>query len=241
MTTPTEGKTANRHRKQRDAARTERDSARAERDTLKEDAVNLIAQERFVATVSHDLRNPVGAIKMAVEILKRESVKREREDLIDLIERNADQAEELINHLLDAHLIKAGGKLPIEPKRCELLSILQKCKDSLPPGTRDRVELKYDPIERIWGVWDCAHLERAFQNLISNALKFGDEKTIKITATQRADITSVCFQNFGMPISEENLLRIFGSHFRARSTEVKKGWGLGLTLVKGIAKAHNGK
>jgi signal transduction histidine kinase len=235
-------------RTERDSAIVERNSARSERDDLKDEAAQSeasvedtrAAQEHFVATISHDLRTPIGAIKMAVEVLKR----REGEDqnIVKLIERNADKADELISHLLDAHLIKSGSKLPIKVQRCNLLSILKTCRRSFAPELKNKISFAFNDQDEVWGVWDALALERAFKNLISNAIKFGDsEKEIKISVTQDTNTTSISFQNFGEPISEKNLLRIFDSHFRAQNSEVKKGWGLGLTIVRGIVEAHHGK
>lgn len=126
---------------ERDSARTERDSAIVERNSARKDVAKLraraaedkadtknnqSAQEQFIAAVSHDLRNPISAIKLAVEVLRRKD--ENHTDLMALIERNCDQAEGLISHLLDAHLIKSGSKLPIKADRCDLLKILRKCR-----------------------------------------------------------------------------------------------------------------
>ena len=240
---------------ERDLARTERDSVIVERNSARKDVADLkaeakatkldtendqAAREHFIATVSHDLRNPIGAIKMAIEVLRRSEVK--HEDLMALIERNCDQAEGLLNHLLDAHLIKSGSKLPIKAERCDLLKILRKCREAFPQDQCEKITLDFKDNEEICGVWDAQALERAFKNLINNAIKFGDtEKEIKVMATQNEETTSVCFQNFGEPISEQNLLRIFDTHFREQNKDMKKGWGLGLTIVRGIAEAHNGQ
>lgn len=248
-------KLSEKRRLQRDSARTERDfaleerdQARIQRDDFQGQATSLennsAAQEQFLATVSHDLRNPIGAIKMAVEIIRMNSGKEELEEMTDLIDRSADQAGELINLLLDSHLIKSGEKLPIEMVDCSLWPILRKCHQSLAPQKQSKVILKSEGTTEIWGFWDPLALERAFKNLISNALKFcEDGKMVKITASQGPDITSISVQNFGEIISLENQLRIFETHFRVPNKDLKQkiGWGLGLTLVRGIAEAHSGK
>jgi signal transduction histidine kinase len=246
---------SDQHKVQRDSARTERDSAleerdsaRTERDDFKDQADDLernkVAQEQFIATLSHDLRNPIGAIKMASEIIRDGADKEVIREMTNLIERNADQAGELISQLLDAHLIRSGATLPIRIKRCDLLWILQKCHQSLEPGNQSKILLKSESGSEVWGVWDPHILERAFRNLISNAIKFSDsDKNIFITVSQGPEITNIRFQNFGELISLENQLRIFDSQFRVLQKELhqKKGWGLGLTLVRGIAEAHGGK
>lgn len=248
-------KLSDTHKKQRDCAITERDlalqerdSARLERDDFKDQNLSLeshkVAQDLFVATLSHDLRNPISAIKMAVEIVKENQDPILLREMMDLIDRNADQAGELINHLLDAHLIRSGSKLPVELKDCDLLPILEKCKQSLGPKHQSKIVLNSDNKTEIRGHWDSSALERAFKNLISNAIKFADSDTlIKINIWQETEITSISVQNFGQLISLENQLRIFDSQIRIQQAEPqhKKGWGLGLTLVRGVAEAHSGK
>jgi len=232
-------------RTQRDSALVERDSARLQRDDLIGEAVaqkqDSLAQSQFVAAVSHDLRNPISAVKMAVEVLRDNIDHNIRMKMVDLIERNADQAGELINQLLDAHLIKSGAKLPVQIQRCNLIDILKKCHLSLAP--REQSNLSVTLGEDMIGFWDPGALERAFKNLINNAYKFGDaEKRVEVNYWQGPDITSITVKNFGEIISLEDQLKIFDNHFRVqRVDKSKRGWGLGLTLVRGIAEAHGGK
>ncbi len=255
ITSSTQSQLSDKHKMQRDSARDERDSAlherdlaRTERDDFEDRALdqnkNSIAQELFVATLSHDLRNPIAAIKMAVEIIKDNADEKLRMEMTALIDRNADQAGDLISQLLDANLVKSGAKLQIEPKKCELVSILKKCKAALAPQDQDRLSIITDINFQVWGNWDPRALERAFKNIISNSLKFSDKgKQVLIKLWQGPDITNISFQNFGKIISLENQLKIFDSHFRVQDSgkDVQMGWGLGLTLVKGICESHGGK
>jgi len=224
---------------ERDSARTERDSSISQTDTLEK---NKILQEQFIATLSHDLRNPIGAIKMAIELLRGDPDTTLEKEMIDLIDRNADQANELITQLLDTHLIKSGAKLPLKKEHYNLLLVLQKCYHSLAPQQKIKIDLKFDSSE-IWGFWDIQALERAFKNIINNALKFTDHnKNIQIIISQSPDNTIISFLNFGNVISQKKLTSIFDGHLRVpQDVNAKMGWGLGLTLVKGVVEAHHGK
>lgn len=247
--------TSNEHKDQRDSARAERDSAREERDVARTERDGFQtkadghrndtnAQNAFVATISHDLRNPIAAIKMAVQVIRESSNEAINQKMIELIDRNADEAGQLLHQLLDAHLIRSGGKLPIHPTECSLLPTMHQCIDSLPPQQKQMVELKVRQENDIKGYWDAPALERAVKNLLSNAFKFGDPtQKIELTIWQGPDITSISVQSFGEVISLENQLKIFDPNFRVHHTDTatKIGWGLGLTLVKGIAEAHGGK
>lgn len=236
-------------RVERDSALQERDDARLERDDFKAQTTNLennkVAQEQFVAMLSHDLRNPINAIQMAAEILREDHTDGLTREMIDLIDRNADQAGDLISQLLDAHLIRSGAMLPLEQVRCDLFPIFRKCHQSLAPADQNKILFNASGKTEVWGFWDPLALERAFKNLISNAIKFTEiNKPVRIQISQGEDVTDVSFQNFGEVISLENQLRIFDSQVRVHQKDgvkQKKGWGLGLTLVRGIAEAHRGK
>lgn len=231
-------------RTERDLARTERDSAVDERDTLKFEVSQLkdteIGRKQFVATLSHDLRNPIGVIKSAVELLRSEQTVQQFEAMIDMIDRNADIAEDLIRHLLDATLIEAGGKLPINPIQCDILSILIESRETFIPISRERIVFQDLEKKAYWGYWDPFALKRAFNNLLSNALKFSDpDKKIRIFAEEAFGSTDISIQNFGKLISHQDQEKIFKSHFKVEGNKML-GWGLGLTLVRGVAEAHGG-
>lgn len=245
-------KLSNKRKDQRDLARTERDTALEERDQARTERDSFIdqadvlekskvLQEQFIATLSHDLRNPVGAIKMAIEILREDPDPQLTREMIDLIGRNADQAGELILQLLDTHLIKSGAPLPILRENCDIILVLRKCCSSLAPQDQTKIILKTDQLE-VWGDWDPRALERAFKNLISNAIKFtAQDKSIQIHISQKTKLTSISFQNFGEVISLKDQTRIFDGHFKVSQNQVRTGWGLGLTLVRGVVEAHGGK
>lgn len=239
------------HRIQRDSARQERDTALAERDKARDDFKDQktsfendqSAQDQFIATLSHDLKNPISAIKMAVEVIRLNTDEGIRREMTDLIERNAEQAGDLIHQLLDVHLIRSGDKLPVKLESCELIEILEECFQYLTPEDRSKILLTSSAQTPVQGFWDPQALTRVFKNLISNALKFsGEDKRIRVTVAQGTEATVILVQNFGEVISLIDQLRIFDSHVRIPQTDGhKQGWGLGLTLVKGIVEAHQGK
>lgn len=207
---------------ERDIAEKENKSSRYECEQLQHNVHTLKeyekSREQFVATLSHDLRNPVGVIKMAVDILKEYDTHESFHSMVDLIDRNTDVAQELISHLLDANLVKSGNKIPIELVRCELLEILMKCRKSKSTKDQGRVELICEADNMsFWGVWDPFALSRAFNNLLDNALKYGaDNKRVRIAIWQERDFVSISFQNFGKVISVADQANIFDSHFRVK-------------------------
>ena len=235
-------------RTERDSARTERDSARTERDSLKSDVIFLeqqnVDRDLFVSTLTHDLKNPIGTVLMALEILKSSSNEKQLIQMAGIIERNAHVAQELIALLLDVNLIKSGGVLPLNKTQCNLAPILKKLIEFQSPQDEKCIAFEHQNNTEIWGYWDAPALARVFSNLLSNALKFRDRNSkVTVKAWQGKDYTSVSFQNFGKVISLKNQIRIFDKYFRgkSRNSSTTEGWGLGLTLVKGITESHSGK
>ncbi len=252
-------------RVERDSARVERDSARIERDEAISERDSIIVErdffkrmidslkrdeltrEEFVATLTHDIRNPIGIIKVAMEVLQTYVTETNDEEdyntMIELIERNIDTTEALIKRLLDAHLIKSGSKLPVTLAKCDIVTITKECINNLIPIVKKRVILDTEGEEEVYGIWDKSALKRAFNNLISNAIKYGDkDREIKISIRQGPDFTSISFKNYGEVIPLKDQTKIFDSYYRSPQHRKEQfGWGLGLTLVKGIAESHNGK
>ena len=105
----------------------------------------------------------------------------------------------------------------------------------------DRFVLQSSP--EILGVWDCDAIKRMTENLASNAVKYGATYTpITITISETDEEVAFTVHNEGDPIPEAEQGALFKPYSRASSARLsgQKGWGLGLTLVQGMAEAHGG-
>jgi len=97
--------------------------------------------------------------------------------------------------------------------------------------------------ERLQGNWDAQAFRRLLENLCNNAIKYGDPTgRVTVTLKDGGDQAELAVHNGGTPISPEDQTRLFEHFARTKSAEAsgKKGWGIGLTLVKGVAEAHGG-
>ncbi|MGZ3686776.1 MAG: sensor histidine kinase [Bdellovibrionota bacterium] len=93
------------------------------------------------------------------------------------------------------------------------------------------------------GKWSCKDLQRVIENLITNAVKYGyDASPITLTLMDLGGEVELSVHNFGNPIPQEDQRNLFEAFERARAADsgTKKGWGLGLTLIRGVAEAHGG-
>ncbi|MDQ3232432.1 MAG: HAMP domain-containing histidine kinase [Pseudobdellovibrionaceae bacterium] len=198
-------------------------------------------REQFVATLTHDLRNPIGVIKMAAELTCDElDNPAEARTLLALIIANAQRADRMIQDLLDTTVIKSGGRLALEISECNMLDIVESVTRDLAVAAGSRFKVTG---ESIHGFWSAEALRRALENLCTNAIKYGDsatEITIQMVCTHGRIIVSV--HNEGLPIPAEEQEAIFQVYRRAHAAkrDNKKGWGLGLALVRGVAESHGG-
>jgi signal transduction histidine kinase len=96
--------------------------------------------------------------------------------------------------------------------------------------------------DRLEGVWDADQLRRAIWNLVTNALKYGPSGApVHVVLERSPDGVAAAVHNPGPPIPPEEQSRIFEPFGRAPRAEARaRGWGLGLTLVRGCAAAHGG-
>lgn len=201
-------------------------------------------RERFIAALSHDLRTPLTSIKMSAQVIRRSYTQEEKiSKLMDRISGSVERVDSMIQDLLDASKLSAGGKLLLNQQKCELSKILHEAIDEL-IHIHGRIfklieETKVNEVN-----WDCGGIRRILENLCNNAVKYGDPYkpiTIKTFDVSSEEIC-ISVHNLGTPIPKEELNFLF-EPFRRASNAIPsghKGWGIGLMLVKGVVDAHKG-
>lgn len=204
-------------------------------------------REHFVATLTHDLRNPLGASRMALEIILSSLTEVEddnlREDLTKLVKRalnNNKRADRLIQNLLDASVLHAGRGVDLNLADCDLLTITHEVIADLQPRDQSRFRVKGETAR---GCWDPDALRRVIENLVSNALKYGTPgRPIEIKVTVAHGRVTFTIHNEGPEIPLDEISTLFEVFNRARSAKQgsKPGWGIGLALVRAVSEAHGG-
>jgi signal transduction histidine kinase len=209
---------------------------------LLKDLADDLEQERelriqFISGLSHDLRNPLTAAKAAAQMIVRRPER--APTLAQRAVEAIDRVDRMIHDLLDANLIRAGQPLPLRQSACDLLEIVRQVVDDLTViyGTRFKIHCEEARIE---GEWDSSNLRRVLENLLTNALKYGADGA-PVTIELRAGAIAACcsVHNQGKAIPKEALGKLFQPYQRA-ATPGKTGWGIGLTLVRGVVDAHGG-
>jgi PAS domain S-box-containing protein len=200
----------------------------------------------FVSVVSHELKTPVALIKGYAETLRRDDVEWDRDTVqesLDVIAEEADHLTHLIDSLLEASRIQAGG-LKLQPTDVDLPRLAEKIIDAFRTQTNIHTfELDFQSdLPLVWG--DPERLREVLSNLVSNAVKYSpDGGTVWIGGRVDGSGATVYVADQGIGIPPEEQSRIFDRFHRVetglhRRTE---GTGLGLYLVKAIVEAHGGR
>jgi signal transduction histidine kinase len=198
-------------------------------------------REKFVFLLTHDLRTPLSAIKMNSQLIERnyENALAVRSYAVR-IDASVNRADQMISDLLDANLIRSGDRLPINIDFFDLTSLIQKTLAELSVIHNNRFILNAS--DAIQGYWDFRGIRRIVENLCNNAVKYGAPDTqITINLFEKAESAIIEVCNKGEIISDQDQKFLFQQFRGGRKKSAVKGWGIGLTLVRGVAEAHGGK
>lgn len=212
--------------------------------TVRELTSERALRDKFVATLTHDLRTPLTSARLGAQILiKKSDAESDAGKYSRRILAGLDRTERMVKNLLDARHIKAGEGIPVVLEECNLTQLTQSIIEDFVIFNGPRFELKADQ-EEIIGKWDGDAIRRVFENVIGNAVKYASPQTPITVCVHRKDkFAVISVHNKGNPIAEKDLALITDPFMRTQSAvdSGQKGWGIGLTLVKAIAEAHNGK
>ena len=205
-------------------------------------------KDEFLATLSHELRNPLGAMRTAIELLRRqEPAGSESTWPLEMLGRQLALASRLTDDLLDASRI-GEGKIELNKKPVELGAIMQEVVDStraqyFSHGPSHELEARL-PAEPIYVSADALRLAQIIQNLLNNALRYTSPGgNIWLSAEREDDEAVVTVRDNGIGIAEEDLTVIFQMFAQAHTGpgRSKGGLGVGLALVRALAELHEGR
>lgn len=196
-------------------------------------------RDKFVSTLSHDLRTPLTASKMSAQIIARKITDPQIHTHTTRIVDNINRADKLIQDLLDAGKIRAGKLALAETEEFDLVQLIRNTLEDLTTIHGDRFRFSAPPSLTV-----NLHEEgirRILENLCTNAIKYGsahDPVKVRLQPADERVLLSVAnTPNPQISIDKEKLFEPFEQALSGK----KGGWGIGLTIVKGIAEAHGGK
>ncbi len=215
-----------------------------------QDISQLKALEReranLVSMFAHDMKNPlVGIQGFALRLLKRseQTEPEKRQQYLEIIRRQAEQLEKIINDFLDFARLETGrlklnfSAVDLDKEFIELLEAFQ------PRFAQKGMILELQNSEKLPVIEaDPVHLRRAFGNLLDNALKYSDQGgAVTIEAQDNDGTVTLRFRDQGAGIPAEDLPYIFDMFYRSDSQGKKAGHGLGLAGVEAIVRGHGGR
>ena len=217
--------------------------AREENDRLyRASQAAVRAREDLLAIVSHDLRNPLVAIKLAATQIGREASEDARiKNKTALVLRSADRMDRMIRDLLDASRIETGG-LSLSVGREDVRAVLREAIEhfkplAAPKGIQIDEEL---PDEGLFAWLDRERVLQVLWNLVGNAIKFTPEGgVVTLRLACEGSFARIDVVDSGPGIRSEHLPHVFDRYFHAETSKTS-GTGLGLFIADGLVRAHRG-
>jgi PAS domain S-box-containing protein len=194
----------------------------------------------FLATVVHELRQPLQAAVAAVGMMKARVDRRTGERARDVIERQMEQMSRITSDLLDAaRVVRRQVELRREPT--DLRDILRRALETVRPAmTAGEHQVSFTAPEMRIGVYaDAARLQQVFVNILSNAARYTEPGgRIDVSCTVSDVRAEIRVKDTGAGIPPENLARIFDLFTRASDRE--GGFGIGLAVARTLIEEHGG-
>src|SRR5687768_7213363 len=203
-------------------------------------------KDEFLATLSHELRNPLAPIRNALELMRRMGPGAAMSDrALAIMERQLQQLVRLTDDLLDVSRI-TRNRIELRRDRVDLRTVLRSAIETIEPlsvaaGHMMAIDLPDSPL---WVYGDFTRLAQAFANLLNNAVKYTDSGgRIAVSASVDVDEVVVAVSDTGIGIDPALLPRIFDMFIQIEQgmSRARSGLGIGLTLARRLIELHDGR
>ncbi len=204
------------------------------------------AKTTFISTISHELKTPISAIMMSLQLLEDKRVgtlNNEQEDLASSIKENSERLLSITGELLNMTQVESG-KLQLKPKitkPIELIEYAIKANRVQAEKFNIQIEVEY-PEDKVGKLFiDSEKIAWVLTNLLSNAIRYSPENGHVVIGARQTDdnYIDMYVQDFGKGIDPRYHKSIFDHYFRVPGTKVQ-GSGLGLSISRDFVEAHNG-
>jgi signal transduction histidine kinase len=203
---------------------------------------------QLLATISHDLQQPLTAIRGRADITKRRVSKTDNADpqLIDALQEisaNAMRMSDQLRELVEATRQEAAQELTLATGPVDLTELVRAVIEDARQGWGDSHALELsEPSTAVVGDWDAPKLRRVIENLLNNAVKYSDAgSTVTVRIEPEAgDLLALSVADQGRGIPPEDLAHVFQAFRRGSNVGTTSGTGLGLASVREIVERHGG-
>lgn len=208
------------------------------------------SRDEFLSIASHELKTPITSLKLQAQLALRRFQKakpftpEQISELMDMIERQANRLNRLVDDMLDIAHIRSG-RLQIQRSRVRLDEFLAEAMLRFGPIFKQaETSISLSVEQSFEGDWDRVRLEQVLNNLLTNGLRYGNKKPISITLRRsplQPSFARLEVRDEGRGISADALDRIFNRFERDVDRNEVSGLGLGLFITRQIVEAHGGK
>ena len=201
-------------------------------------------KDAFLATLAHELRNPLAPLRCAVPILRRTYGEGDATPVLAMVERQVDHLVHLVDDLVEASRI-TRGQLKLRPQRIDVGSVLGLAAETARPRITARGHaLQMETLaEPAWIHGDPLRLAQVFANLLDNAAKFmAPGGTIEVLLRRSAAQVEIHVRDTGVGIPEASLPHVFDLFMQEERVDngMQAGLGVGLALVRKLVELHGG-
>jgi signal transduction histidine kinase len=202
-------------------------------------------KDAFLAVLSHDMKTPLTTINLYADILQESpEILLNKPNMTGLLLRSQKTLTEIVNNIVDLEKLQSGGTMPMNKERLDMVPLLEYTVQALMPHAEQKaIQLESDiEVDSIIAQVDRQQMERIFQNLISNAIKYTPKKgQVLVSASTNDGSAVIHIRDTGYGIPEDELPHIFDRFRRVAKHENKAaGTGLGLAITKALVEAHGG-
>lgn len=188
----------------------------------------------------HDLRGPLHTAFLAAEIITKVDDIEKMHTLANKAKTQLLRTDSMIQELLNSLVLHKGERLQFTPTNFDMSVLIQEIVDEAIFAHGERFNVEGDSV---LGWWGKEPIKRAVENLITNAVKYGDsEATITIKYTTFNERIFISVHNLGDPIPAGDLENVYKVFYRAKAAQegLPSGWGIGLSYVRSVAESHGG-
>lgn len=220
----------------------EKNKLRIERLKAKQQEELTLSKMSFFTNISHEFRTPLTLILGPLENLIKEEKDIEKQQVLGLMQRNAERLLRLINQILELRKLE-HGKMKLHVKQIEGVSFLSSIVNSFTElAERKKINLTYDWTPGQIILWyDPDMLDKCIYNILSNAFKFTPEGgKIQVQILQTENEIRLSISDTGKGMDEETQQRLFERFYQGTNDDSIPGSGIGMHLVKSIVDLHGG-
>lgn len=203
----------------------------------------LVAREKLMLTITHDIKAPAGSIIGYIDLLIRLVQDRRQQFYLHNMKSSANHLLDLITSLLDYHRLEAG-KMDIHPVTFNPHELFESIYTSFLPGAeKKQLTLNFEEnIPRTLNLeGNPFRIRQIAENLISNALKFTSQGSITIQVDYEQNRFTFRVEDTGCGMSIQEQQRVFQAFTRLQSAQGQEGFGLGLSITKKLVELLNGE